>query len=213
MICIGVATLGRTQPSRGCQDKYIPWPCILHTVWCSWRLSATQRYTRSESAQPHHAGRYSSMTNQNLTLPVHAKRNLWHPQLMLSSAGCKGCYRYRSGGHPSRRALLVLVGAEMYPESVRRIQFYLGAAEEIVLQLSCFSNLVTFFFFFLTSLCNPCFKALKARDYSGNAKTGWHIVAFADSRRKGCKSFVPDSLIFSLYLNYSHWEKKSVPCC
>lgn len=107
------------------------------------------------------------------------------------------------------RALLVLVGgAKMYPESVRRIQFYLGAAEGIALQLSCFSNLDTFFFFFFpTSLCNPCFKALKARDYSGNAKTGWHIVAFADSRRKGCKSFVPDSLIFSLYSNYSHWEK------
>lgn len=94
--------------------------------------------------------------------------------------------------------------------SVRGMGFYPGVGKlqrELSYSWAVFQTL---FPFSPTSLGNPCFKALKARDYSGNAKTGWHIVVSADSVRednKICISFVPDSLIFSLYSNYNHWEK------
>lgn len=115
------------------------------------------------------------------------------------------------------RALLLLVrGAEMQPASMREIGLYPGGGKlqrELSYSWAVFQTL---FRFSPTSLCNSCFKALKARDYSGNAKTGWHIVVFVDSVSEDneiCISFVPDSLIFSLYSNYSHWEESSDPHC
>lgn len=96
-------------------------------------------------------------------------------------------------GTPCCRALLVLVSrTEMQPVSVQGMGFYPGAGKlqrELSYSWAVFQTL---FLFSPKSLCNPCFKALKARDYSGNAKPGWHIVAFADSLRednKICISF------------------------
>lgn len=115
------------------------------------------------------------------------------------------------------RALLVLVrGAQMQPVSMREMGLYPGV-RKLQRELSySWAVFQTLFHFFPTSLCNPCFKALKARDYSGNAETGWHIVVFVDNVSEDneiCIFFVPDSLIFSLYLNYNHWEESSDPHC
>lgn len=143
----------------------------------------------------------------------------WEIVGSLSSCSAQLGIKSSTGATPlgtlCRTALLLpLSGAGMQPGSVGGMGFYPGVGKLQRELLRSWAVFQTLFPFPPTSLCNPCFKALKARDYSGNAKTGWHIEAFADSVRednKICISFVSDSLIF-FYTQITIAENNSDPC-
>lgn len=141
----------------------------------------------------------------------HLQRDCGQTQIMLSSAGYKERHRCCPAGPPVPMSTPGPGERGRDAACEQRSHGVLPGAEKLQKEFSySWAVSQTLFPFSPTNLCNPCFKALKARDYSGNAKTGWHIVAFADSVRednKICISFVRDRMMFSLYSNYNHWEK------